>query len=371
VIVTRRGQVVLNSAYGHADRENDMPVAADTIWRIYSMTKPVTSVALMMQLEQGKVLLEQPVSDFIPEFADTKVWAGGDEDDFTVVEPDREPTVHNMLTHLSGITAGFVRAHPLDALYRKVGLGDFSRPEGNLEQGIARLAAQPLLFQPGTRWNYGMSTDVVGRIVEVASGQPLDRYFADHIFEPLGMVDTGFGLPPDNANRFSAMYTKGPDGRAALLESSQRSNYLKPAKFFSGAGGLVSTAGDYHRFVECLARGGELSGVRLLGPRTVDYMARNHLPGGVTLNEMGQALFSETSMEGVGFGLGFGVVVDPAAVTNLCTKGEYHWGGAASTTFWIDPVEDLHVQFYTQLLPSDTYPIRRHLRATVYQALID
>lgn len=371
VVVTRRGEVVLNDTYGYADAENNKPVAADTIWRIYSMTKPVTSVALMMLVEEGRLRLEQPMSDFIPEYADAKVWAGGDETNFTVVPAEREPTVHDMLTHMSGVTAGFIQAHPLDALYRTVGLGNFTRPEGNLEQGIALLAQQPLLFQPGTRWNYGMSTDVVGRIVEVVSGQPLDRFFADHIFEPLGMTDTGFHLAPELASRFSAMYTRGPDGAASLIESSEKSGYFKEAQFFSGAGGLVSTARDYHRFIECLAQGGELDGVRLLGPKTIDYMALNHLPGGATLNEMGQSLFSETSMEGIGFGLGFGVVVDPPAVTNLCSKGEYHWGGAASTTFWIDPVEELHLQFYTQLLPSSTYPIRRELRSTVYQALLN
>ncbi len=371
VVVTRRGEVVLNDTYGFADVENNKAVAPDTIWRIYSMTKPVTSVALMMLVEQGLLRLEQRMSDFIPEYAEPKVWAGGDEDNFEVVDAEREPTVHDMLTHMSGVTAGFIRAHPLDALYRKVGLGDFSRPEGNLEQGVALLAKQPLLFEPGTRWNYGMSTDVVGRIVEVVSGQPLDRFFAEHIFEPLGMVDTGFSVPPGEADRFSAMYMRGKNGDASLIESSTKSNYLKEAEYFSGAGGLVSTAGDYHRFVECLARGGELDGVRLLGPKTLDYMALNHLPGGVTLNEMGQSLFSETAMEGVGFGLGFGVVVDPAAATNLCSRGEYNWGGAASTTFWIDPLEEVHVEFYTQLLPSSTYPIRRELRATVYQALLD
>ena len=256
-------------------------------------------------------------------------------------------------------------------MYRDAGFGDFKRPDEALGPVMDRLAEIPLLFSPGTSWNYGSSTDLVGRIVEVVSGQTLLEFFTERIFEPLGMVDTGFSVPPDQSDRFCAMYT--PDGKGGLhqLDGSERSGYFKEAVYYSGAGGLVSTAADYQRFVQMLVNGGELDGVRLVGPKTLEYMTLNHLTGGVTLNEMGQSLFSETSMEGIGFGLGFGVVVDPAATTNTCSKGEYHWGGAASTSFWVDPKEELTATFFTQLLPSATYPIRRHLRSVVYQSLLD
>jgi CubicO group peptidase (beta-lactamase class C family) len=236
---------------------------------------------------------------------------------------------------------------------------------------MARLGGLPLLCSPGTGWNYGMSTDVCGRLVEVMSGQALDEFLRERIFEPLGMVDTGFCVRAGQAPRLAANYVRGPARTLREIAPGADARAEARPTFLSGAGGLVSTVTDYHRFARMLLGRGELDGVRLLGSRTLDYMTRNHLPGGRSLNELGQATFSETAMEGTGFGLGFAVVLDAAANQTLCSEGEYHWGGAASTAFWVDPVEEVIVVFLTQLVPSNTYPIRRQLRAAVYQALVD
>lgn len=368
-IVSRRGEVVHHDCYGHADVEAAVPVTPDTLYRIYSMTKPITSVGLMMLYEQGAFLLENPVHRFLPELRDMQVWDGGTVDAPQTRPAARPMTVHDVLTHMSGLTYGFHFQHPLDELYRANGLGDFSEPSFDLAEGIGRIASLPLLFDPGTRWNYSMSTDVCGRLIEVMSGQPLDEYLRDHVLEPLGMRDTAFCAPESELPRCSPLYTRSNDGGLRRMASAE--TMVRPPKFLSGGGGLVGTARDYLRFCHMLLRGGELDGVRLLGPRTVGYMARNHLPGGVLLNEMGQSTFAEAAMEGTGFGLGFAVIEDAAALQNMASEGELSWGGAASTTFWVDPVEEICAVFMTQLLPSDTYPMRRQLRATVLQAIID
>jgi CubicO group peptidase (beta-lactamase class C family) len=368
-IVSRRGQVVHHDCYGWADVEAEVPVTPDTLYRIYSMTKPITSVGLMMLFEQGAFLLENPVHRFLPEFADMQVWDGGTVDAPQTRPVARPMTVHDVLTHLSGLTYGFHFQHPLDELYRANGLGDFSEPSFDLAEGMGRIASLPLLFDPGTRWNYSMSTDVCGRLIEVMSGQPLDEYLRDHVLDPLGMRDTAFCAPESELARCSPLYTRSKEGGLRRMAGAQ--TMVRPPKFLSGGGGLVGTARDYLRFCHMLLNGGELDGTRLLSSRTVRYMARNHLPGGVLLNEMGQSTFAEAAMEGTGFGLGFAVIDDAAALQNLASEGEFSWGGAASTTFWVDPVEEICAVFMTQLLPSDTYPMRRQLRATVLQALID
>lgn len=368
-IVSRRGQVVHHDCYGWADVEAEVPVTPDTLYRIYSMTKPITSVGLMMLFEQGAFLLENPVHRFLPEFRDMQVWAGGSLDAPQTRPAARPMTVHDVLTHLSGLTYGFHYQHPLDELYRANGLGDFSEPSFDLAEGIGRIASLPLLFDPGTRWNYSMSTDVCGRLIEVMSGQPLDEFLRDHVLEPLGMRDTAFCAPESELPRCSPLYTRSKEGGLRRMAGAE--TMVRPPKFLSGGGGLVGTARDYLRFCHMLLHGGELDGTRLLGPRTVAYMARNHLPGGVLLNEMGQSTFAEAAMEGTGFGLGFAVIEDAAALQNLASEGEFSWGGAASTTFWVDPVEEICAVFMTQLLPSDTYPMRRQLRATVLQAIVD
>ena len=370
-LISRRGRLVHRDRYGTTDVEAGTAVEEDTLYRIYSMTKPITSVALMMLFEEGHFLLEDPISMWLPEFAEMEVWTGGTAD-----APETEPcatpiTVHHVLTHTSGLTYGFQYAHPVDDLYRRNGLGDFAQaPDYDLDEGMRRLASLPLQFEPGTRWNYSMSTDVCGALVAKISGLSLDEFFRTRIFEPLGMVDTAFVAPEADTDRCSALYARLPGMDEKMLIAPKRA-MTKASPYLDGGGGLVSSSDDYLRFAHLLVGGGELDGVRLLSPRTLAFMASNHLPGGKTLNEMGQSTFSEASLEGTGFGLGFSVLLDQAASTNLGTPGTFAWGGAASTAFWIDPVEQLAVVFMTQLLPSNLYPIRRNLLAGVYQALID
>ena len=369
-LVSRRGQVVHCETTGHADLEAGLPLAEDTIFRIYSMTKPVTSVALMTLYEEGLFQLDDPVSRFIPSFADLRVWVDGTPLQYATAFPEREMTIRDLLTHTSGLTYGFMARHPVDALYRRDGIGGLEK-EGTLEGMVDALGRLPLLFSPGTRWSYSVATDVCGRLVEIMSGQTLDRFFADRIFSPLGMVDTGFAVPASGRDRFSACYQRGPDGTAQLVDPPGTSSYLEPPSFLSGGGGLVSTASDYHRFCRMLLGRGALDGVRILGRKTVELMTRNHLPGGGDLTSMGQPVFSETSYDGIGFGLGFSVMLDPAAAQVTGSVGEHAWGGAASTMFWIDPVEELIGIMLTQLLPSGSWPIRREMRALTYQALVD
>jgi CubicO group peptidase (beta-lactamase class C family) len=369
-LVSRRGQVVHAEAIGSADLEAGAPMALDTIFRIYSMTKPITSVALLSLYEEGRFQLDDPVSRFIPAFADLRVWGDGNALQHTTTFPEREMTVRDLLTHTSGLTYGFMGRHPVDALYRRQGIGGLDKA-GTLASMVEALSELPLLFSPGSRWSYSVATDVCGHLVEVLSGQTLDRFFAERIFEPLGMVDTGFSVPDDALDRFAACYQKGPDGRAALVDAPGTSDYRQAPSFLSGGGGLVSTAGDYHRFCRMLLQKGELDGARILGRKTVELMTANHLPGGGDLTTMGQAVFSETSYAGIGFGLGVSVMLDPATAQVTGTAGEYAWGGAASTMFWVDPEEELIGMLLTQLLPSGCWPIRREMRTLAYSALVD
>jgi CubicO group peptidase (beta-lactamase class C family) len=256
-------------------------------------------------------------------------------------------------------------------MYRNAGFEWGTPPDLDLAGCCDAWASLPLLFQPGTEWNYGVSTDVLGRVVEVAAGRPLDEVLRERVLEPLGMHETAFHVAPEAQHRLAALYGAAP-GTAQPVRLEQMGDAVKAApKFLSGGGGLVSTAADYHRFCSMLLGRGSLDGVRVLAPRTVDYMARNHLPGGVDLEAFGRPLFAETTFQGMGFGLGFSVVLDPAANKVLSTAGEFAWGGAASTAFWVDPVEDLTVLFMTQLVPSSTHPIRSQLKQLVYQALVD
>lgn len=370
-VLARRGEVVHHDLYGHADVEDGRPIRDDSIYRIYSMTKPITSVALMMLYEEGKVLLENPVSRFIPAFGGLRVFESGNEVNPVTREADREMTVHDVLRHTSGLTYGFQHQHAVDAIYRKHNLGDFKPNKLSLGEQMDLLGTLPLQFSPGDGWCYSMSTDVCGAIVEAVSGQPLDEFFQDRIFEPLGMTDTAFWVDgEDRRDRFTSNYVFF-GGNTAKMDSWDKSGYLKPPPMLSGGGGLVSTMADYHRFTQMLINGGELDGARLLGPRTIDFMTSNHLPEGKTLNEMGQVGFAEVAMEGLGFGLGFSVNESPAQNGGIGSVGDYGWGGAASTVFSIDPAEELVFIMMTQLLPSSTYPIRRQLKAAVYQALID
>ena len=369
VQVAHRGEVALRHTVGRADVASDRPLGDDAIYRIYSMTKPITSIALMQLYEQGRVLLEDPVSAHIPEFAEMQVFTGGTPTAPKVRPAQTAMTVKDVLTHASGLTYGFFFQNNLDAMYREDGLGDFQLPDYTLEEGMRRLATKPLAFDPGTAWNYSMSTDVCGRLVEVISGMGLDEYFAEHITGPLGMADTAFHVPADKKHRFTSNYALTPDEPLLIVDSFDASPYLSPPVFLSGGGGLVGTVDDYQRFVDMLLNGGELDGQRIIGRKTLEYMTINHLPEGKTLNELGQSLFSEAVMEGMGFGLGFSTLVDPARNGAVSSGGEFAWGGAASTAFWVDPAEEITCVFMTQLMPSSSYPLRRELKATVYQAL--
>ncbi len=373
--VSRRGRLVHVSRYGMRDVEAGLPVETGTLWRIYSMTKPVTSVAAMMLYEEGAFELTDPVSAFIPSFAGARVYAGG-SDLKPVTVPATEPVrIWHLLTHTAGLTYGFHRCDAVDAIYRNAGF-EWAAPRGlDLAGACDAWAAMPLLFQPGTEWNYSVATDVLGRVVEVASGQSLDRFFADRILRPLGMADTAFQVASEDIPRLAAMYVAGPGNKAVRNDALGALGQRRPS-FLSGGGGLVSSAADYHRFTQTLlprpdSPAGELNGVRLLGPRTVAYMTRNHLPGGADLETFGRPLFAESPAHGVGFGLGFAVVLDPAAGKIVCSEGEFAWGGAANTAFWIDPAEQLTVCFYTQLLPTSAHRIRSQLRQLVYQAVTD
>jgi CubicO group peptidase (beta-lactamase class C family) len=368
ILVARHGKVVFCESFGFRDLEAQQPMTADTMLRFYSMTKPITSVAMMMLYEQGFFQLDDPVAEFIPSFKDVSVYVSG-EDIHMVTEPQNIPmTLHHLLTHTSGLTYGFGNAGLIPELYQEHHT-DFEAHDGCLEEVVDRLAQIPLEFQPGQRWNYGVSFDVLGRVVEVVSGKPLDAFFKQNIFEPLGMKDTGFAVPKDKLDRFAALYERSDENDLMLLESPQTSVMIDTVETFSGGGGLVSTLGDYFRFTELLRRKGELDGTRLLGRKTVEYMTCNHLPG--DLADMGQPTFNETSYEGIGFGLGVSVMLNPAKAKVMGTPGEYAWGGYASTAFWIDPEEDMTVIFLTQLIPSSAYPIRRELRVLTYQALIN
>lgn len=371
--VSRHGKLAYVASHGHRDKEAGLEVTPDTLWRIYSMTKPVTSVAAMMLYEEGRFQLTDPVSRFIPSFRDLRVFTGG-SDQRPVTVPAAEPVrIWHLLTHTSGLTYGFHRQHPVDAMHRAAGFDLDSKPSMNLEQACDLWATIPLLFQPGAEWNYSVATDVLGRVVEVASGQSLDEFFAQRIFGPLGMTDTGFYAQPGDLPRLAALYGRDLQGRARRMERAGEAATRKPL-MLSGGGGLVSTAADYNRFVQMIlgrpdSPAGELDGVRLLAPGTVAYMGRNHLPGNRTLAEFGRPLDAESPHVGTGFGLGFAVVTDPAALKVVCSPGELSWGGAASTAFWIDPAQELTVTFFTQLIPSSAHPIRPRLRQLVYQAL--
>lgn len=368
VAVARRDRVVHLTHHGLADVEAARPVGDDTLWRIYSMTKPITSVAALMLLERGLLALTDPVSQYLPAFADLRVYRGGAAAN-PGTEPATEPVrIWHLLTHTAGLTYGFHHAHPVDEMYRSRGF-EFGVPAGmDLAAACDAWAAIPLVHQPGAEWNYSVATDVLGRVVEVVSGRPLDAFLDEEVLRPLDMTDTGFGAA--DPDRLAALYVPKPGGGLHRHDRMGDAALREPT-FLSGGGGLVSSAADYHRFTRMLARGGELDGVRLLSPRTVAYATRNHLPGGADLQEFGRPIFAESAFQGVGFGLGFSVVVDAAAGKSLTSAGEYAWGGLASTAFYVDPTEEITAMFLTQLMPSSTHPIRPQLRTLVTSALVD
>jgi len=369
VAVMRKGALAFAETYGKADVERNKPVRPDTIYRIYSMTKPLTSTAIMMLYEEGRFQLDDPISKFIPAFANQRVFMGGSRGKMELAPAERDITFRDLLTHTSGLTYGMMEANAVDALYRAKDGVDFQTSTATLKEVVEKAASLPLIAQPGKAWNYSISTDVLGYLVEVISGMPFQDYLVEKVIKPLGMVDTNFFVPQEKHDRFAANYNAGPGGKLNLIDDPAKSRYLAPRTVNSGGGGLVSTASDYLRFCKFMLNKGELDGVRLLGKKSVELMTSNHLKG--DMGDMGAPRFSESTYLGIGFGLGFSVTLDPAKAQILGTPGEYAWGGAASTAFWCDPVEDMAVVLLTQLMPSSTYPIRRELRVLSYQAIVD
>lgn len=378
-LIARDGKIAHRSVTGYQNVADQVPMEDNTIFRIYSMTKPITSVALLSLYEEGLFRLYDPVSKFIPSWADLRVFADGTASNYSTQFPEREVTIHDLLTHTSGLTYGWMARHPVDSLYRRHKI-DRGMP---LDEYVEALAGVPLLFSPGTQWSYSVATDVLGRLVEVIGGGTFDEILQERIFGPLAMTDTGFWVDDDRCERLAANYAlpsaspfplpNGVEGDSMALidDSGPGSAFRSRPEFLSGGGGLVSTLADYLRFAQMLLNGGQLDGQRILSRKTVEVATTNHLPGGGDLASMGQPVFSETPYDGVGFGLGFSVVLSPAERKTVCSVGEFGWGGAASTLFWVDPVEDLVVIGMTQLMPSSAYPIREELRALVYGALVD
>ena len=370
VQVWRRGQLAHTTILGSADVERGLPLKADSLFRIYSMTKPITSIAFMMLVEEGLVALDDPVHRFIPAWKNLGVFEAGVVGAFQTRRPAEAMRIIDLLRHTAGLTYGFQQRGNVDAAYRKLKL-DGVDSEGGLADFVERLGTLPLEFSPGEAWNYSVATDVLGYLVEVISGQPFETFLKERIFDPLKMIDTGFFVPESQRSRFTACYALDAKGKVVLQDDPETSRYLTDPSVKSGGGGLVSTADDYMRFCRMLLNGGELDGARIISPKTLKLMTTNHLPGGKELTEMSQSLFSEAVFEGLGFGLGFAMTVDQARTKNIGSHGEYFWGGMASTAFWIDPIEDLAVVFMTQLIPSSAYPIRRELRTLVYAAFTE
>jgi len=372
-LVARRGQVAYCRAQGLMDTERGKAMGEDTVFRIYSMTKPITSVALMSLFEEGRFALGDRVSRYLPELADLRVFEAGTFPHFMTRPAEREMTVRDVLMHTSGLTYDFMYQNNVDAAYRKQNIA--RDRSATLADMIRQLGGLPLLFSPGEAWNYSVSTDVCARLCEVISGMPFDAFLTRRIFEPLGMTETGFYVPAERHERFAACYERRRDKSLRLQDDPGKSPYLENPAFLSGGGGLVSTAADYLRFCEMLLNGGQRPGAddsdRVIGPRTLALMTQNHLPGGCDLRAVARGRFSESPYEGVGFGLGFSVQIDPVRAGNLSSLGEFGWGGAASTAFWVDPAEALVVLFFTQLMPSATFDFRGQLKQIIYSSIVD
>lgn len=368
VMINRRGRTAFHRCHGKRDLARGRGATPDTIYRIYSMTKPLTAVAAMMLYEEGRFQLDDPIARYLPEFAGQRVFAAGGYGAVVTEPAVRDISFRDLLTHTSGLTYAFMQATPVDAMYRaqKIEMPGSTEPLGEI---IARLAKLPLIAQPGTEWNYSIASDVLGHLIAVISGQPFDAFLRERVIAPLGMADTDFFVPSDKVNRFAANYDKGPDGRPRLLDDPETSPFLSPPKAPSGGGGLVSTARDYMRFCEMLLARGRCGNEQLLGRKTVELMTMNHLDGDMAA--MGQPRFAESNYHGIGFGLGFSVTLDPARAQIVGSPGEFAWGGMASTAFWVDPREEMAAVMMTQLTPSSTYPVRRELRVLAYQAVID
>jgi len=358
--LARRGKIFHREQFGYQNIEANTPVSYDSIFRIYSMSKPITSTALMMLYEDALFNLADPISQFIPAFDDVKVWRADGEWE----TPSRPITVQDLLRHTAGLSYGVFESSnsPVDKLYDEADL--FSNDIKN-EEMVRRISKLPLMFQPGEKWHYSVATDVIGFLVEILSGKTLGEFMQERIFDPLGMVDTAFHIDPDKQDRFCTLYGKTENNDFGVLETPEDSAFLPPVSLQSGGSGLISTIPDFLNFAQCILNKGELNGTRLLGPKTVELMTSNHLKPSL----MPIAFEGTVPMLGMGFGLGFGVMVDPALSGIMGSVGDYSWGGYAETYFWNDPKEELIAIFMTQYLPSQFYPIRKEFRSVVYQAL--
>ena len=366
-LVARKGEIAYLDALGFMDRENKKAMQEDAIFSIYSMSKPITSIALMQLYEKSLFRLDDPIHWHIPSWRNLRVYESGLYPNFLTSRPKRHMTIRDLLSHMSGLTYDFMLRTNVDAAYRKTKL---QAPE-DLQAMMDTLAKLPLEFSPGDQWNYSVSTDVCGYLVEHFSGMKLDKYFQKHIFDPLGMEDTGFSCAKEKVDRLASLYEQHPKKGPVLVDpGGAKTARVKKRKMLSGGGGLLSTMSDYYRFCSMLLNQGELDGTRIIGRKTLAMMASNHLPDNKDLTEMSQSAFSETTYQGVGFGLGFSVILDPVKTQSLTDVGEYGWGGAASTVFWVNPKEEMVVIFLTQLLPSSTYQVRRELRSLVYSSLM-
>lgn len=366
VKVLHRGRTMFSTVQGMADVAMARPYAEDTIFRIYSMTKPIASIALMMLVEEGRVALDDPVSRYIPAWKGLRVYQSGTlETGWLTTAPSRPMLVIDLLRHTAGLTYGFQLSSNVDAAYRRLGIGEIEKGDLTLQRMVEYLADLPLEFSPGDAWNYSVATDVVGWLVQVIAGRPLADFLEERIFRPCGMVDTGFHVRDGQAHRLATCYQPAQGGGISVQDQAETSSFLKPPAFVSGGGGLVSTAADYLRFAEALRTGRP----RLVGPRTLALMTANHLPGGQSLAEVSRSAFSEAAYHGVGFGLGFAVTTAFDRTMVAGNNGDYFWGGAASTFFWVDPAAEMTVLFATQLIPSSTWPVRRQLRSMIYAAV--
>ncbi len=361
-MVARDGRVVHVSAVGQRGVEDDRPLPEDALFRIFSMTKPITAVAAMILYEEGKFQLGDPVSKFVPELAELDVLVDGER-----VPAQNVMTMQQLLTHTAGFSYGFNPEDPVDKLYNET---QVLRAK-DLDEFVERLAALPLKYEPGTQWHYSVAVDVTGAVIERISGQPFGEFLQERLFDPLDMRDTFFRVPPDKMDRFLPNHGwDAENGKLVAFDDSEFMRYTDGTMMQSGGGGLVSTARDYLRFAEMMRAGGELHGVRILSPKTVEFMATDHLPASIDAGGEGERPAANLLNRGGGFGLGFGVIRDPAMTGVIGSPGEYSWGGAAGTIFWIDPVEEIVVVSMIQLMGSP-WPLRAELKVLSNAAIME
>ena len=378
LLVARNNEIAHLSSQGYSSVESKKPIQNNSIYRFYSMTKPITSVAIMMLYEKGLLRLEHEVSRYLPEFKDVKVWDEGTIDNYKVRSPSQPMLIKDLLTHTSGLTYGFMTGHPVIKLYNTSGIASAKNPETKKEMDLEEFShtasSLPLLFDPGSKWHYSISIDILGRVIEVISGDTFDNFLKKYIFNPLNMVDTDFFVPEEKHERFVDCYQELVSKTGNKLKrcfNGGEDIYSKPRNFLSGGGGLCSTLADYANFCQMLLNNGSFLGQQILSPITVNYMRRNHLPNNQTMRDMGDDSFSEVMYDGAGFGLGFSPLIDSVKSLSPVSEGSISWGGMASTFFWVDPKENFFAILLTQLIPSGRYPIRAQTQTLVYSALKD